>query len=242
MTREKNDCSIAKNTDDSSCHSSCWSILTHTTQANQSIVTLRDLKNVVSNTSGIKTPTFKELRKQKPLLQQLFQDGGLWVYENGFAAYQAGKRTTVLRIARASSHTYEFSDGEENCLLNDQPWAAALVMYGEARIEQNIREWDERRHVCYDNFDNFDDDGELMSAVVLVSTDDVEQVVLDRNDDTVEQMLSGLTARQRQVVEMYYMRGMTQQAIADELGIAHQVVDRLIKAGIRNLKNFSRKI
>ena len=35
---------------------------------------------------------------------------------------------------------------------------------------------------------------------------------------------------------MYYIDQRTQQQIANELGISQQVVDRLIKAGIQNMK------
>ncbi len=200
------------------------------------IITLRDLKSALPDTQLVKTPTYKELRSLRPFLEQPLGDGGLWVYANGFALYRFGKRTTVLRVARASTHTYEFADGDKSCSLNDQPWATALVLYGEGRIEQNIREWDERRSLHYDGFDDFNENDEQESDVVLTSADDVEAVVMDKLDNRMEQMLDCLTVRQRQVVEMYYCQGFTQQVIADRLGITQQVVDRLIKTGIRNIK------
>lgn len=222
MAREKTDCSIGT--------SAGRSILTHMAQSNQSIVTLRDLKNVVHTTEGKPLPSDKQLRENgKLLMTQLLYDGRLDMYYSGFAVYRSGKHTAVLRIDRVSYHTYEFSTTDKTVTLDDQPWATALMLCGEKRIEDQVEDRNQRRHVaCMDDYYDAEEQG---SAVVLVSTDDVEQIVLDRNDDMVAQMLSGLTARQRQVVEMYYVQGMTQQAIADELGIAHQVVDRLRQSG-----------
>ena len=45
---------------------------------------------------------------------------------------------------------------------------------------------------------------------------------------------TGLTARQRRIVEMYFFEGWTQEAIADHLGIAQQVVGRQLFGSVRN--------
>ena len=201
------------------------------------IVTLRDLKDTLPDTRRVKTPTCKELRSLQPILQQPLEDGGLWVYPNGFAVYRSGRRTTVLRIEHACSHTYEFVDGDTNCSLNDQPWAAALVLYGEGRIEQNTREWDERRSVHYDGFDDYDANDESEGQVVLTSDDDIEAVVVGKLDNCMEQMLRSLTARQRQIVEMYYCQELTQQAIADKLGISKPAVCLSLQSAMDKLKN-----
>ena len=203
------------------------------------IVTLRDLKGIMPDTKRVKTPTWKELRSLQPILQQPLEDGGLWVYSNGFAVYKSGRRTTVLRIACASSHTYKFSDGDKNCSLNDQPWATALVLYGEGRIEQNTREWDERRSVHYDGFDDFNENDEPEGEVVLTGSDDVEGTVVNKLDNRMELILSCLTKRQRQIFTMYYNDDMKQQEIADELGIARRVVGHTLDDAISKLqKNF----
>ena len=206
-------------------------------QTTGTIVTLRDLKDTLPDTRRVKTPTCKELRSLQPILQQPLEDGGLWVYPNGFAVYRSGRRTTVLRIEHACSHTYEFVDGDTNCSLNDQPWAAALVLYGEGRIEQNTREWDERRSVHYDGFDDYDANDESEGQVVLTSDDDIEAVVVGKLDNCMEQMLRSLTARQRQIVEMYYCQELTQQAIADKLGISKPAVCLSLQSAMDKLKN-----
>ena len=204
------------------------------------IVTLDDLKGIMPDIRRVKTPCVKELHQLQPILVKPLSDGGLWVYPNGFAMYKSGRRTSVLRIARAGSHTYEFLDGEKILSLNDQPWASALVLYGEGRIEQNTREWDARRNVRYDGFEDFDETGEPESKVVLAATDDVEGTVVDKLDNPTEKMLGCLTARQRQVVKMYYLQNLTQQAIADTLGISQRAISYVLDEAAARLKKPSR--
>lgn len=206
----------------------------------KNISTLGELLAALPSTKGVKTPTYKALREQEPVLQKTFPDGGLWVYRNGFAAYKSGKHITVLRVARARSHTYEFSDANSNYSMDDQPWAPALVLYGEGRIEQNICDWNERRSVHYDGFDDFDEMDEPEGDVVLAAVDDVEQAVMTKLDTSLEQMLACLTERQRQVIEMYYLQNMTQQKIADRLGINQRTVSYAIESATQRLKKFSK--
>lgn len=45
-----------------------------------------------------------------------------------------------------------------------------------------------------------------------------------------------LTERQREVIELYYFKGMTQQEIADELGIGRRSVGNALEGAIKKLK------
>ena len=57
--------------------------------------------------------------------------------------------------------------------------------------------------------------------------------------DMLSELLDCLTERQREVVMAYFFNGLTQQQIADKLGIAHQVVDRILKAALKKMKKIS---
>ncbi|MDD2295500.1 MAG: sigma factor-like helix-turn-helix DNA-binding protein [Eubacteriales bacterium] len=206
-----------------------------TTPDGKPVVSLNDLKTILPDIRHVKTPTAKELRALQPILEQPLEDGGLWVYSNGFALYKSGKRTSVLRVTRASSHTYEFADGEKTLSLNDQPWATALALYGEGRIEQNTREWGERRHVSYDGFDDSDEDEEA-EGIVLKASDDVEGTVVKKLSGDMERMLGCLSPRQRQVIEMYYFQSLNQQEIADKLDIDRTSVTHYLADAHENMK------
>ena len=203
------------------------------------IVTLRDLKDTLPATNGMHLPTAKQLREHDQLfLFQPLYDGDLHVFTSGFAVYRAGKHTAVLRVDRVSTYFYEFATTDKPISLDDQPWATALTLAAEKRMEDFQADRLSRRCVGFaDDYDDEDsEDRRPSDAKVLAGTDDVEETVACRMDDRMKKLLDCLTARQRQVVTMYYIDQRTQQQIANELGISQQVVDRLIKAGIQNMK------
>ena len=203
------------------------------------IVTLRDLKDTLPATNGMHLPTAKQLREHDQLfLFQPLYDGELHVFVSGFAVYRAGKHTAVLRVDCVSTYFYEFATTDKPISLDDQPWATALTLAAEKRMEDFQADRLSRRCVGFaDDYDDEDsEDRKPSDAKVLAGTDDVEETVACRMDDRMKKLLDCLTARQRQVVTMYYIDQRTQQQIANELGISQQVVDRLIKAGIQNMK------
>ena len=202
-------------------------------------ITLGQLKTMIHSTAGRHLPTAKQLREHDQLL--LFQplyDGNLHVFTSGFAVYRAGKHTAVLRVDRVSTYFYEFATTDKPISLDDQPWATALTLAAEKRMEDFQADRLSRRCVGFaDDYDDEDsEDRKPSDAKVLAGTDDVEETVACRMDDRMKKLLACLTARQRQVITMYYIDQRTQQQIANELGISQQVVDRLIKAGIQNMK------
>lgn len=204
-------------------------------------ITLGQLKTMVRPTAGKHLPTVKQLRENdERFMTQPLYDGCIDVYHSGFAVYRAGRHTAVLRVDRVSSHTYEFSTADRTVSLDDKPWATALTLAAEKRIEAFQNDRLSRR--CIGFADDYDDeaseDRESSDAKVLAGTDNVEETVAGRLDNRMKKLLDCLTARQRQVVTMYYIDQLTQQQIANKLGIAQQVVDRLIKAGIQNIKKF----
>ena len=203
------------------------------------IVTLRDLKDTLPATNGMHLPTAKQLREHDQLfLFQPLYDGELHVFVSGFAVYRAGKHTAVLRVDCVSTYFYEFATTDKPISLDDQPWATALTLAAEKRMEDFQADRLSRRCVGFaDDYDDEDsEDRKPSDAKVLAGTDDVEETVACRMDDRMKKLLACLTARQRQVITMYYIDQRTQQQIANELGISQQVVDRLIKAGIQNMK------
>ena len=202
-------------------------------------ITLGQLKTMIHSTAGRHLPTAKQLREHDQLfLFQPLYDGELHVFVSGFAVYRAGKHTAVLRVDCVSTYFYEFATTDKPISLDDQPWATALTLAAEKRMEDFQADRLSRRCVGFaDDYDDEDsEDRKPSDAKVLAGTDDVEETVACRMDDRMKKLLDCLTARQRQVVTMYYIDQRTQQQIANELGISQQVVDRLIKAGIQNMK------
>ena len=205
-------------------------------------ITLGQLKTMIHSTAGRHLPTAKQLREHDQLL--LFQplyDGNLHVFTSGFAVYRAGKHTAVLRVDRVSTYFYEFATTDKPISLDDQPWATALTLAAEKRMEDFQADRLSRRCVGFaDDYDDEDsEDREPSDAKVLAGTDDVEEVVAGRMDDRMKKLLDCLTERQRQVVTMYYIDDMKQQEIADALGITKPAVCIALQSAVNRLKNKS---
>ena len=208
-------------------------------------ITLGQLKTMIHSTAGRHLPTAKQLREHDQLfLFQPLYDGELHVFTSGFAVCRAGKHTAVLRVDRVSTYFYEFATTDKPISLDDQPWATALTLAAEKRIEAFQNDRLSRR--CVGFVDDYDDeaseDREPSDAKVLAGTDNVEETVADRLDDRMKKLLACLTDRQRQVVTMYYIDDMKQQEIADALGIARRVVGHTLEDAIakiqKNLNKF----
>lgn len=206
----------------------------------KSELTFRQLREMVGNGAGHKTPTARQLREsgEEPVaVREIGPDGSLSVYPGGYAVYSNGSGTTVVSIGECGEYTYRFHDGEDglltesSLLLDGDDWSIAVALKGEEQIEANLmnRKGDRRGSRQYE------DDWEHIR--VEEEAPDVLDAIVKR--DMLSELLDCLTERQREVVMAYFFNGLTQQQIADKLGIAHQVVDRILKAALKKMKKIS---
>lgn len=70
--------------------------------------------------------------------------------------------------------------------------------------------------------------------------DNVEDIVCDveLQEEIVDLLDDVLTERQKQVVQMYFWEGMTQEKIARELGISRQAITKITSDSIEILRNY----
>lgn len=202
-------------------------------------LTFRQLREMVGNGAGHKTPTARQLKDsgEEPVaVREIGPDGSLSVYPGGYAVYSNGSGTTVVSIGECGEYTYRFHDGEDglptvsSLLLDGDDWSIAVALKGEEQIEANLmnRKGDRRGSRQYE------EDWEHIR--VEEEAPDVLDAIVQR--DMLSELLACLTERQREVVMAYFFDGLTQQQIADKLGIAHQVVDRILKAALKKMKKF----
>ena len=65
---------------------------------------------------------------------------------------------------------------------------------------------------------------------------DVLDAIVQR--DMLSELLDCLTERQREVVTAYFFDGLTQQQIADKLGVSQQAVDNTMRQALKKLKKY----
>ena len=190
-------------------------------------VTLRELRTQISATSEGKLPTFKQLMEMKSAVvaQKVVNTALLTVYQNGYAVYEADGARTVMAVDRCKEYTYDFDNGTritiQQELLENEEWSIRLLMEGEMRLEHNHNK----------TFDKFE----------CVLQEDNEMVLAEIELCRLYEAMDKLTKRQMEVIRLYFYKGMSQQAIAQKLGIGRSAVGNCIEGALKKIKKIFQK-
>lgn len=193
-------------------------------------ITFRKLRNMVGSTEGQSLPTVKALRKtsETVIVSAVAADSSLTVYESGFYTYTTPSGTTVYAVDRCAEYVYDGGEVLDMAKFDDVDWSVRLVLAGEDRLEHNNNAREQGNHYSY-------------SADAIEGTDlrDPHDFVADiESRETMAEMLGCLTEKQRQVVRMCFQEGMTQQEMANALGMRQQSLFDHIQAIKKKLKSF----
>ena len=200
--------------------------------------TYRQLKDLLPDTTGVKTPTKDWIKGNEPICSVKFDGGETQVYANGFYTYSVGNNSTILRVDGFSHVRYRFDDwstalvGEDE--YADKPFAIALALNGEAQLEKNLNKKEQYHHQMYVDNEN---DGFL----VEIATPDfvaVNEAIEEKKETNarLNTALNKLTDKQRQIFLMYYDKGITQEQIAQELGVSQPYIVKALNRAVEILK------
>ena len=198
-------------------------------------VTLRELRTQISATSEGKLPTFKQLMEMKSAVvaQKVVNTALLTVYQNGYAVYEADGARTVMAVDRCKEYTYDFDNRTritiQQELLENEEWSIRLLMEGEMRLEHN-------HNKTFDKFEcvSLECDGSDWSAAASVDflQEDYEMVIAEIELCRLYEAMDKLTKR---------YKGMSQQAIAQKLGIGRRSVGNCIEGALKKIKKIFQK-
>ena len=174
-----------------------------------------------------------QLRTYIPMIARIKigPDGVCEVFSNGYAIYDNGNRKTVVWVPDCGSTTYYFGalkDKEKEYLkqkdevgediLGPAPWYNAVLIAGEDSIQYNMdhpkskgtasdsedpEEWEKKgnyRWACGAHFES------------------PEEAYLKK--EAAEERRRALTEKQREAYVMYYEENLTEEEIAEKLGIS----------------------
>ena len=205
-------------------------------------ITLRELKKHVEMVLEKKIPGYKQLMDMNPVAvaRTIVNGAVITAYQNGYAVYEADDAHTVLDVNRCGDYRYDFTDGTYQVLpaevFEEAEWSVRLVMEGERRLENNrskiSRDYEEFALEC---------DGSDWSAAIMVDFLDEENVEMlaDKELQKLYAAMSKLTERQMEVVQLHFYKGMTQEEIAEELGIGQRAVSYSLTGALKKIrKNF----
>ncbi len=208
-------------------------------------LTLAEMKKLVPTTKGKSRPTAKYLRENETVIAASDADGSkMAVYASGFALYASPGHQYVLRLDCIHSAEYELMEekGPHSTYvpLDELAWDAAVLLDGEQRIEADRIRRLSCTTVSMTGTGVQDDEGVPQDMELDAGVDIVGDY--ERNEEKaevakrLEEVLSCLTERQREIVTMYYLNEMTQQDVADALSLPQQYVDRVLKAALKKMK------
>ena len=197
------------------------------------MLTLQELKKITDMPGDReKLPTAKQLRITGLVVaqKQLGQEAEISAYRNGCALYQVGKRSTVFFLHPCRDYYYKSGDGIV-CLpeqyFDRERWYLRLVLEGEDRLDRNCEEMERSWKVSYSTV------AEDWSAMGNLTESMLEQVT---KQETVAEILQVLTARQKYIIQKYYLEEETQEQISSELEISQQAVSAMLSQSIRNIR------
>ena len=202
-------------------------------------ITLRELKARIDAVTEKKLPKYAQLMEQKPMVvaQTVVNGATLTAYQNGYAVYEADGAHTVMAVDRCGDYRYDFSDGTYQVVpaevFEEAEWSLRLIMEGERRLEHNLNKTSSKYEAAV-----LECDGSDWSDSVMVDFLDEENAEMIADDELrrLYAAMKKLTERQKEVIELYYFKGMTQQEIADELGISKPGVHYALQGALKKLK------
>lgn len=211
-------------------------------------------------TKAAKTPTSKKLREEAG--EPIATDGCCTVYASGYAVYDNGSGRTVVWVPACVSFTYHFDPMKDSEMggeikqsidlpqgfLESQPWALALTLIGDHRVEQNSmnRTGSRTGTKDYDSDDNGDKDGDAEDALEKSYRNEYnwredrigeDPLTIYIRKETRREMLESMTEKQRKVFILYYQYGYTQQEIADMLDCVVSTVNKHLQRAIDRIKS-----
>ena len=202
-------------------------------------ITLRELKTKIDAVTEKKLPQYKQLMEQNPVAvaQTSVNGATITAYQNGYAVYEMDGARSVMAVDRCGDYRYDFNDGTYQVVpaevFEEAEWSLRLIMEGERRLEHNLNKTSSKYEAAV-----LECDGSDWSDSVMVDflAEDNAEMLADEELRRLYAAMGKLTDRQKEVIELYYFKGMTQQEIAEELGIRQQSVNDFMRQAIKKLK------
>lgn len=202
-------------------------------------ITLRELKAKIDAVTEKKLPKYAQLMEQNPVaVAQTRVDGAtLTAYQNGYAVYEMDGARTVMAVDRCGDYRYDFNDGTYQVVpaevFEEAEWSLRLIMEGERRLEHNLNKTSSKYEVA-----TLECDGSDWSDSIMVDFLEEEnaEMLADQELRRLYAAMGKLTERQREIIELYYFKGMAQQEIAEELGIGRRSVGNALEGAIKKIK------
>ena len=198
------------------------------------MLTLKELKKIVKVADMEKRiPSVKSLKEHKVVVKEMINaDTTISVYDHGYVLYTAGNQSTVFPLHSCDDYEYVSVTGDNKEFnkefFDNENWYIRLLMEAEDRMAYSQSKIS-TNHGVFSNSD-VTDDAEIMRG----SSKDFVDDVIDR--EILNALIKELTERQKMVLNLVYFEEMSQQDVADYLGIKQQSVNDLLNRALKTMK------
>ena len=198
------------------------------------MLTLKELKKIVKVADVEKRiPSVKSLKEHKVVVKEMINaDTTISVYDHGYVLYTAGNQSTVFPLHSCDDYEYVSVTGDNKEFnkefFDNENWYIRLLIEAEDRMAYSQSKIS-TNHGVFSNSD-VTDDAEIMRG----SSKDFVDDVIDR--EILNALIKELTERQKTVLNLVYFEEMSQQDVADYLGIKQQSVNDLLNRALKTMK------
>lgn len=144
----------------------------------------------------------------------------------------------VPRRAKDLQHTVKVAVDQLGQALGRSPSVPEIAAHAGAPVEDVLAAVEAAR--CYRKTPlaagRTDDSTDDLDDLAVLGTDDAGLDAVDASE-TVERLLTCLPPRERRIVELRYLRGLTQSRIAELVGVSQVQVSRLLRASLVRMRD-----
>lgn len=205
-------------------------------------LTLRQLRDVLPSTKGVKTPTRDWIRDHLDSDQVFFAkqyEGGtrLVVFMNGFYTY-GDQNWTVLRVDGFSRILYETNEYGGYAAMNEEDYLDNCFAFA---IGMNAM-WQLKRNAVLrkaNKVETLSDNG-IMESNADQTADMLDRFIEEEeekeNQATLAFGLKNLSKEDQEIFRLFFRERLSREEIAAKTGLAKRTVSYRIEGGIKKLK------
>ena len=209
-----------------------------------SCLSLRKLRTMLPSTKDVETPSEPWFREntEEIMFRDSCAEGTITVYTNGFYTYTEDddEHLTILRADGFNRIRYDFVDKtcsivEEDDYL-DSSCLVALYINGKNHWDKNAANREVYRHGYY-----LENDSSDWGAETMVPSAEDQVVKAESAKERIRilnEALSILTDRQREIVEMHIEDGITQEEAGSLVGLSRCSVQTHLERAKNKLRNY----
>ena len=211
------------------------------------VTTFGELKLLLPSTGTGRVPGITKLRETAVVvLHARTESGVLEVFDNGFYTYMENGHATVYAVDRCNVLEWYSCTGEKltskDANVSELPWTMPLEIAGYNRLEHNN---DSRQDSKADYSLNApaSDNNLLFSVRPAHELQEEAREELEYRAKRVSQVkkaLNSLTKRQREILLMFYVDRLTQEAIAERTGLSRLAVRTHLGRAEKKFRDFFR--